>query len=69
MNVNGYYNSIFKSKTDIITSGRSSAQWKVTYYGIMNYDRVFTASDVTSLNSRPKAATDFKTGNSMNAYV
>lgn len=62
MNDNGYYNSIFKSKTDIITSGRSSAQWKVTYYGILNYDRVFTASDVTSLNSRPLASADFKTG-------
>ena len=29
---------------------------------IPNYDRVFTASDISSLNSRPKKSTDFVNG-------
>ncbi len=36
--------------------------WKVRFSTIPNYGRVFTASDITALNSRPKASTDFDNG-------
>ncbi len=36
--------------------------WGITYTGIPNYDHTFTAEEVSTLNARPKASTDFKTG-------
>lgn len=45
------------------STGASAAEgWKVTYTGIPDYDHTFTTSEVSTLNSRPKASTDFKTG-------
>eukprot|EP01034_Spumella_vulgaris_P040120 gene40120-49623_t len=39
-----------------------SSGWQVTYPDIPNYDHTFTASEISTLNSRPNAATDFETG-------
>jgi hypothetical protein len=36
--------------------------WNVSFAGIPNYDHEFTSTEVASLNSRPKAATDFSSG-------
>jgi hypothetical protein len=36
--------------------------WNVTFSGIPNYDHRFSSTEVSSLNSRPKAASDFKNG-------
>ena len=62
VNRNGHTNSQFSSsKTEITTSSpyNSNTQWIVTYTGIANYDRTFTTADISALNSRPKASTDF----------
>lgn len=45
----------------IIDTG-ASVGWKVTFKGIPSYSRTMTAADVTALNSRPHAATDFDSG-------
>lgn len=41
--------------------------WKVSFKGIPNYDYTITSSDVTSLNSRPKKSTDFRSGSATTA--
>ena len=65
VNVNGHTNPVFAgSRTDISKSSpyNDNTQWIVTYTGIANYDRTFTTADITALNSRPKASTDFAGG-------
>lgn len=59
VNLDNHYNNIFQSKTDILYSNISSNSWEVHYNGILNYDRVFTGDDITTLNARPNATTDF----------
>lgn len=45
------------------TTGTVTGQaWSLTFTGIPNYDLDISASTITTLNSRPKASTDFKTG-------
>lgn len=61
-NSNSDYSSLFSSNTDITTSIRSSGVWSTTTKQIPKYDHTFTTSDITTLNSRPKASTDFTTG-------
>jgi hypothetical protein len=64
INEDNHYNTYFKSYTDILSSGpsRTYKSWTVSYTGIPNYDRTFTQKDINKLNSRPKASTDFRTG-------
>lgn len=49
-------------KTDVTSSAIYSASWMVGFNRIPNYDREFAHSDISTLNSRPEAATDFTSG-------
>jgi hypothetical protein len=62
MNDKGDTNSHFNAETNVLSSKLSNGQWAITSYGIPNYDREFTTDDITDLNSRPKAASDFDGG-------
>lgn len=63
LNNDGYYNPKFSSKTNILSSAFSSpATWAITYSGIPGYKLTLSADDITALNTRPEAATDFTTG-------
>lgn len=62
MNDKGDSSSHFGVETNVLSSELSNGQWEITSYGIPNYDRKFTTADITTLNSRPKAATDFENG-------
>lgn len=62
LNSNSDTSSYFSSSTDITSSSRSSGTWSTTTYQIPKYNHLFTSSDVSNLNSRPKASTDFVTG-------
>eukprot|EP01031_Cornospumella_fuschlensis_P040535 gene40535-49410_t len=44
------------------TDTGAAVGWKVTFKGIPSYAHTMTSSDVTALDSRPKAATDFDSG-------
>lgn len=48
--------------TDVQSSSLSSGQWSITTNRIPNYDHKFTTEEITTLNSRPKASSDFTTG-------
>jgi hypothetical protein len=54
--------SYFSTTTDITSSSRSSGTWSTTTNQIPKYNKLFSSSDISALNSRPKAATDFVTG-------
>ncbi len=64
----GKYNSIFSTKTNVLTSAMgvisqgTANSWNVMYTGIPQYDQFVTAELVTALNSRPKSSTDFISG-------
>ena len=75
MNTNNYTNALFKTKPDILTSkyttsssytiqsmASTSNAWQIGYNRIPNYDHTFTTSEITTLNSRTNAATDFAAG-------
>lgn len=64
INKNNNYNNYFKSWTEIANSHLTSHGqiWSVLASQIPNYNKIFTAADIQTLNSRPKASTDFKTG-------
>lgn len=59
-------NANFGLKTDIQFSGTSSTvsdKWLIETYGIPNYSSyLLTTSDISALNRRPKAATEFRSG-------
>lgn len=58
VNTDGHFNAIFQTLTGVMRSFESGSIWNVTYTGVMDYDRVFTESDITTLNSRPRASFD-----------
>ena len=67
MNTNGQYSNIFSSKVDVLTSGfvntsASTTGWKTTFTGIPFYGHTFTTSEISDLNNRPDASSDFTTG-------
>jgi len=64
VNLNNHINTYFSTSTEITSSSpyNSNTKWIVTYTRIPYYDRVFIASDITTLNSRPRASYDFTTG-------
>lgn len=67
LNSAGVYSSNYDATVDITSSGFvndtvSSTGWKATFNGIPYYDHTFTTSEITTLNSRPKASSDFTTG-------
>ena len=62
VNLDNDYNSYFSSSTDMTTSMLSSGKWSTTTNRIPKYNHLFTSTDISSLNSRPKASTDFPTG-------
>lgn len=43
--------------------------WQINFSGIPNYDHVITADEISTLNSRPKASTDFKSGSATTAVA
>jgi hypothetical protein len=49
------------SETDVSTNSLSTG-WQVQYRGIPSYSHKMTSTDISTLNTRPKASTDFKTG-------
>lgn len=69
LNKNGDYSSLFSSKTDIVNSSQSGYQWKTTSYVIPKYNYNFTASVIATLNSRPKASSDFSSGSKTTAVA
>jgi hypothetical protein len=63
LNSNGDTSSIFGGvATDVTSSSRSGATWSSTFNRIPNYDRIFSSADITTLNSRPEASSDFTAG-------
>lgn len=67
LNIYGIFSATFSASVDISTSGFVNATvaatgWKTTFNGIPYYGKVFSQSDVDTLNSRPNAATDFVSG-------
>jgi hypothetical protein len=62
LNTNSDTSSYFSTSTDITASSLSTNVWSTTTNQIPNYDRVFTSDDITALNSRPKASSDFVSG-------
>jgi hypothetical protein len=56
---NSYFSSVL---TDVTASAISGTEWSVTTNRIPNYDHAFTASEISALNSRPRASSDFTTG-------
>lgn len=62
LNSNSDTNSYFSASTDVTSSARSSNTWSTTTSQIPLYDKEFLSSDISALNSRPKASTDFTTG-------
>lgn len=74
MNSNSHRNANFDyAKTDCTGGGPTSVntKWTVTYSMVPNYDRYFTAADITTLNSRPLASTDFNNGkvNAIHSFI
>ena len=59
-------NANFGLKTDIQYSGTSFTEidtWQIQTYGIPNYvSYLLTTTDISTLNNRPKAATEFRSG-------
>jgi len=80
-NTNNNYSSIFKSFTDILSSSYISSSsrrqltstttlttgWKVTFKGIPIYYHNMTEADITKLNSRPQASSDFSSNSKTTA--
>lgn len=62
LNTDNDIDSSYNVKTEILTSALDSADWKVTTNRIPKYDHVMTAADMSFLNTRPNAATDYTTG-------
>jgi hypothetical protein len=65
VNTDGHYNHILLSTTDITTSeyNSTSGKWVVEFPDVPNYDHNFTTSEVSALNSRPRAKSfDFTSG-------
>jgi hypothetical protein len=64
VNTDGHYNHILLSTTDITTSeyNSTSGKWVVEFPDVPNYDHNFTTSEISALNSRPKASMDFDSG-------
>jgi hypothetical protein len=60
----GLQTDILKSSMNFTSSGGNpSNQWRVSTYGIPNYDSyLLTSSDISALNSRTNAATEFRSG-------
>jgi hypothetical protein len=59
----GHTNSLFdNAHTNIVDLSFSSGEYTIGVTGIVNYDRTFTDEDIDTLNSRPKAYSDFTNG-------
>lgn len=71
VNTASNYNSVFQSSTDITSSAYSSSasKWSAVSTGIPNYDRTFTAADISTLNARPLASTDFRSNSKTTAVA
>jgi hypothetical protein len=54
--------SYFSTTTDVTSSSLSSGVWSTTTNQIPKYNKLFSSSDISALNSRPKATTDFVSG-------
>lgn len=67
VNTDGQYSNLYASNVDVTTSGfvnssMSTTGWQTTFTGIPFYGHVFTQDEINKLNSRPRASTDFTTG-------
>ena len=69
MNNNGYKNTFFNSFTDVVSSKITNTSWNLTFYGIVNYDRIFTSGDIATLNARPKINSDFRNSTGTSAIA
>jgi hypothetical protein len=71
VNTNSHYNFVFSSSTDITSSAYSSStsKWSAVSTGIPNYDRTFTAADISTLNARPLAGTEFRSDSKTTAVA
>jgi hypothetical protein len=63
INNEGHTNSYFSGTvTDVTSSALASSVWEVKTNRIPNYDHKFTSTEISTLNSRPKASSDFSSG-------
>ncbi len=64
LNKNGNTNSLYSATTDVSSSAMSSNDltWSVTATRIPDYTHPFTSGEILTLNTRPKASTDFTSG-------
>lgn len=62
LNQDNDYSDIFEASTDISSSKLQSDQWSVSFNRVPKYNHLFTDEDISGLNNRPRAATDFKNG-------
>jgi hypothetical protein len=62
LNSNSDTSSYFSTTTDVTSSSRSTGTWSTTTNQIPKYNKLFSSSDISALNSRPKASTDFVSG-------
>lgn len=62
LNEDNHLDSFYDVKTDATSSSLVSGSWRVTTNRIPKYDHVMTTDDMTFLNSRPKASSDYTTG-------
>lgn len=67
VNTDNQYSNLYGTNVDVITSAFvntsvSTTGWMVSFNGIPFYGHVFTQDEIDTLNARPRAATDFTTG-------
>ena len=62
LNENNHKDSFYDVETDVTSSSLVSGKWEVKTNRIPLYDHVMTADDMTFLNDRPKASTDYTNG-------
>ena len=59
INEDGDYSEIFNTETDVTQSMLSGGQWTTFFNKIPKYNHIMTDDDISFLNSRPKASSDF----------
>jgi hypothetical protein len=62
LNEDDHTDTYYSVKTDVTSSSLVSGEWRVTTNRIPKYDHVMTADDMTFLNNRPEASSDYTTG-------
>jgi hypothetical protein len=69
----GEVNSVFQTPSEVLTkaaiSAKGSQLFSVSFNQIPAYYHNFSEADVAALNSRPKAATDFKSSSGTTAVA